>query len=207
VKSLRTAGGLVLFAALASLPVAYLLRPEAPPPPALYPMPAFSLTSEQGAPFGAKDVAGKVLVANFIFTSCPTVCPALTAHMARIQKRFAAEDRVHLLSFSVDPKNDTPAALRAYGEKFGQDPRRWTFLTGDLAAIESAVEQGFKIRMEGAADPDATAFDIVHGEHFVVADGHGVIRGYYQPTAEDLERLADDVERLLAEPLDQSPTP
>ena len=205
-NSVRLLGGLVAVAALISLPIAYFLRPEAPPLPALYPMPAFSLTSEQGQPFGAKDVAGKVVVANFIFTSCPTVCPALTSHMARIQQRFEREARVHLLSFSVDPKNDTPEKLAAFGRQFGQDPRRWTFLTGELDTVETAIERGFKIRMEGAGDPEATAFDIVHGEHFVVVDAQGVIRGYYQPTAEELERLADDVARLLDEPANPSHT-
>ncbi len=199
-RGLRTAAGLVLASALIAVPIAWFLLPEPPPLPSLYPMPAFSLTSEQGRPFGAADVQGKVVVANFIFTSCPTVCPLLTAHMAKIQERFAAEDRVHLLSFSVDPKNDTPAKLQGFAAQYRQDPARWTFLTGELAAVETAIEKGFKIHMDGAGDPAATAFDIVHGEHFVLVDAKGTIRGYYQPSHEELERLAGDVERLLAEP-------
>jgi len=199
VKSLRTLAGLVLFAAVASLPIAWLLLPEPPPLPALYPMPSFSLTSEQGKPFGAGDLKGKVAIANFIFTSCPTVCPMLTSHMARVQERFAGEPGVHLVSFSVDPKNDTPEVLAAFGRKFGQDPARWTFLTGDLEAVKRAVVEGFKIHVAGVDDPNATAFDIVHGEHFVLVDKNGTIRGYYQPR--DLERLGDDAERLLAEEL------
>ncbi|HEY0839446.1 MAG TPA: SCO family protein, partial [Vulgatibacter sp.] len=162
-------------------------------------MPRFELTSEQGLPLRSGDVAGQVVVANFVFTSCPTVCPMLTAHMARLQDRLAGSPAVRLLSFSVDPRNDTPEVLRAYGEKYGQDPARWSFLTGDLAAITEAVEKGFKIGMQGAGDPDATAFDIVHGEHFVLVDDSGVIRGYYRPEPESLERLAADAERLAAE--------
>ena len=111
----------------------------------------------------AKDLAGKVVVANFIFTSCPTVCPTLTAHMARIQQRFAKTEGVHLLSFSVDPKNDTPEKLAAFAKEYGQDPARWTFLTGDIQAVEKAIVEGFKIHIGGAGDPEATAFDIVHG--------------------------------------------
>lgn len=197
-KSIRTLAGLLLISALVAVPVAFFLLP-APPLPALYPMPAFALTSEQGKRFGAQDVAGKVTVANFIFTNCPTVCPRLTSRMAELQKRFADEAGVHLLSFSVDPKNDTPPVLAAFGRQFGQDPSRWTFLTGDLAAVEKAVVEGFKVHMEGAGDPNATAFDIVHGEHFVLVDAGGIIRGYYQPGAEELEKLGDDVERLLDE--------
>lgn len=199
-KQLRTVLGLVAFAALVAAPIAYYLRPAPPPLRSLYPMPAFSLTTEQGRRLAAKDLVGKVVVANFIFTSCPTVCPTLTAHMARIQQRFAKNDGVHLLSFSVDPKNDTPEKMAAFAKEYGQDPARWSFLTGDIQAVEKAIVEGFKIHIDGAGDPEATAFDIVHGEHFVVIDANGIIREYYQPTAGDLERLADDVERLLDEP-------
>ena len=169
---------------------------EPAPLPALFPMPTFELTSEQGTAFHSGELAGKVVIANFVFTSCPTVCPMLTQHMASLQGRLADEEGVHLLSFSVDPRNDTPPVLREYGERFGQDPRRWTFLTGDVDAITQAVEKGFKIGMQGAADPDATAFDIVHGEHFVLVDAAGTIRGYYQPEPESLDALVRDARRL-----------
>lgn len=185
-------------AAIAAL-VAWLVRPGPEPLPVLYPMPEFELTTEQGTPLRSGDLAGEVVVANFVFTSCPTVCPLLTAHMARLQERLAGSPGVRLLSFSVDPKNDTPEVLKAYGEKYGQDPARWTFLTGDLSAITKAVEKGFKIGIQGAGDPDATAFDIVHGEHFVLVDTDGAIRGYYRPEPESLDRLAIDAARLAAE--------
>lgn len=193
--------GLVTAAALLALPLAWWLA-EAPaePLPALYPMPAFSLTNEQGQAFGADRVKGKVVVANFIFTNCPTVCPMLTTHMAKLQERLAKVPDVHHLSFSVDPRNDTPEVLKAYGTSFGQDPARWTFLTGDFASIAGAVEKGFKIHMAGGDTENASAFDIVHGEHFVLVDRSGIIRGYYQPTGERLDELVRDVERLLDEP-------
>lgn len=198
-RGFRSAAAWIGGAAIIAAIVAWLVRPAPEPLPSLYPMPRFELTSEQGLPLRSSDLAGEVVVANFVFTSCPTVCPMLTAHMARLQDRLAGSPRVRLLSFSVDPKNDTPEVLRAYGEKYGQDPARWSFLTGDLASITEAVEKGFKIGMQGAGDPDATAFDIVHGEHFVLVDAAGVIRGYYRPEPESLERLAADAERLAAE--------
>ncbi|AKU91053.1 SCO family protein [Vulgatibacter incomptus] len=167
--------------------------------PALYPMPSFELTGQDGKAFSSKALEGKVVVANFVFTSCPTVCPTLTAKMAELQKALAKEEQVHLMSFSVDPKNDTPEVLKAYGEKFGQDPSRWTFVTGDLAEVMKAVELGFRIGVTGADDPEATAFDIVHGEHFVLVDAKGMIRGYYAPTPEALARLAEDARTVAAE--------
>ncbi len=194
--------GLALIGAgtLLAAVVAWLtLSMRSDPLPSLYPMPAFDLVSEQGEPFASSELWGEVVVANFIFTNCPTVCPMLTAEMAKLQGRLAAQPGIHLLSFSVDPKNDTPEVLAAYGEKFGQDPGRWTFLTGELAAINEAVEKGFKIGMQGADDPEATAFDIVHGEHFVLVDANGVIRGYYRPEPEAFDRLVEDATRLAKE--------
>lgn len=193
--------GVGTVAALIALPLAFFLADEPLEPlPRLYPMPAFSLTDEEGAPFGARQVEGKVVVANFIFTNCPTVCPMLTTHMAKLQERLGSLPDVHHLSFSVDPRNDTPEVLKAYGATFGQDPTRWTFLTGEFTAIATAVEKGFKIHMAGGDVENATVFDIVHGEHFVLVDRDGVIRGYYQPNAEHLDNLVRDVERLLGEP-------
>lgn len=193
---------MVLAAALIAAPIAFFLLPDPQPPlPALYPMPAFELTDEQGRIARGAEFRGRVLVANFIFTSCPTVCPVLTGHMAGLQNRLADLPDVHLLSFSVDPKNDTPEVLAAYGREHGQDPGRWSFLTGEMGAVEAAVVEGFKVRMDGAADPEATAFDIVHGEHFVVVDRSGMIRGYYQPSNDGLQQLVTDVHRLHQEAL------
>lgn len=193
--------GLVTAAALIALPLAWWLAQEPLEPlDRLYPMPAFSLTDQEGAAFGAEQVKGKVVVANFVFTNCPTVCPMLTTHMAKLQERLARFPDVHHLSFSVDPRNDTPEVLKAYGASFRQDPSRWTFLTGEFSAIATAVEKGFKIHMAGGDVENATAFDIVHGEYFVLVDRDGVIRGYYQPNEERLANLVRDVERLLDEP-------
>lgn len=169
-----------------------------PPLPRLYALPPFSLLDDAGAPFGPDRLAGKASIVNFIFTSCPTVCPALTAKMARLQGTIA-EPGVQFISVSVDPTNDTPEVLRAYGARFGRDPQRWTFVTGELEAVKRAVEEGFRVAMEGADRPNATAWDIVHGEHFVLVDRSGIIRGFYRPEDDDLARLARDAVRLSRE--------
>jgi protein SCO1/2 len=170
------------------------------PPPRLATLPELALTDDAGRPFGPERLAERVTVVNFIFTSCQTVCPALSAKMAGLQRRLA-DPRVQLVSISVDPRHDTPDVLRAYGERFGRDPARWTFVTGELAAVQRAVEDGFRVAMEGADRPGATAFDIVHGEHFVVVDPVGAIRGYYRPDDEGLARLERDALRVAREEL------
>ncbi len=117
------------------------------------------------------------------------------AHISEVPKDLP----VRFVSFSVDPKHDTPEVLRAYGEKYDQDPARWTFLTGELGAVMKAVEEGFRIGVTGADDPDATPFDIVHGEHFVLIDRKGTIRGYYPNADPSLKRLVEDAKRLAKE--------
>lgn len=167
-------------------------RAASEPPPPLHAMPSFEMTGEQGAPVSSRDLAGQVLVVNFIFTRCPTVCPRLSARMARVQEMLSDLPAVRLLSFSVDPAHDTPERLREYGGRFGQDPARWTFLTGDVEAVKAAVQAGFKIGYRGED------VDITHGEHMVLVDAQGRIRGYYGTTEEDLERLARHA-RVLSE--------
>ncbi|MFO7156098.1 MAG: SCO family protein [Pseudomonadota bacterium] len=196
----RTIAGIAigLLACLAIWAGVTWLSPEQPLPE-LFPMPEFELTSEQGKAVRAEDLRGQVVVANFIFTRCPTVCPGLTARMARLQSEIPADLPVRLVSFSVDPRHDTPEVLREYGEKYGQDPRRWTFLTGDFEAVLKAVEEGFRIGVKGVEDPNASPFDIVHGEHFVLIDRKGRIRGYYPNAEPDLRQLVRDAKRLARE--------
>lgn len=167
--------------------------------PELFPMPDFRFVSEQGEAFGSEDLRGKVVVANFIFTRCPTVCPALTARMAKMQTQVPEDLPIHFVSFSVDPRHDTPQVLREFGQKYDQDPARWTFLTGELGEVMQAVEEGFRIGVSGAEDPDASPFDIVHGEHFVLVDQKGTIRGYYPNAEPSLKRLVQDAQRLARE--------
>jgi protein SCO1/2 len=175
-------------------PAAWYLarRAASEPPPPLYAMPAFALTNEQGQPVSSSDLDGQVLVASFIFTRCPSVCPRLTARMARVQRMVEDLPAVHLVSFTVDPAYDTPERLREYAGRFGQDPARWTFLTGDVQAVKDAVQAGFRIGYKGEG------VDITHGEHMVLVDPQGQIRAYYGTTDEDLERLVRDARSLAA---------
>ena len=106
---------------------------------------------------------------------------------------------------SVDPTHDTPEVLAAYADKFGADPERWRFLTGPLDAIEKTVVKGFKIHM-GEPKPNAddpTLIEIMHGEHFVLVDAAGTIRGYYRAEEPELEQLARDVRALADERIAQ----
>jgi protein SCO1/2 len=169
-----------------------------PPLPELGAVPAFSLESQEGTPFGSKQLEGCVWAVAFMFTRCPTVCPRITRFMQRLQRTAKSKGvDLRLLSISVDPDNDTPAVLKSYARRFDADLSSWTFLTGDFEAIKKTSEDGFKLALEGRADPAAKDFGIVHGSHLVLIDRHAKIRGYYRTDDEqEAARLLADAKRL-----------
>jgi protein SCO1 len=184
-----------VLAAIVALPLAHrVLGPRAQPLPVLGTVPPFHFHDQNGAPFGPETLRGKPWVADFVFTRCPTVCPLLTERLAALAPRL--DERVHLVSLSVDPDFDTPQRLRDFAEVHGATSVRWHFLTGDSAAIQRAVTEGFKISLSRDG-PDGDFLSIVHGVHLVLVDGVGQIRGYYDSDdPEALERLVRDVRRL-----------
>jgi protein SCO1/2 len=164
-------------------------------------LPNFELVDQDDQPFSLDRMSGRVWIANFIFTSCATVCPALTARMHDIQTRVADEDDIRLVSFSVDPVHDTPEKLRAYAHRFEADPARWTFVTGPLETVEKTVQDGFKMTMQQPkVDDDPGFFDIVHGERFVLVDREGRIRGYFDANDESTEQLLRAARQLVDAP-------
>jgi protein SCO1/2 len=119
--------------------------------------------------------------------------------MAELQERLGrrATD-VRLVSFSVDPENDTPPVLATYATRAGANPARWTFVTGPLDDLQRAVVLGFKMSAEKVAT-GANAYDVTHGDWFVLVDRAGDLRGYYRTTEpQDFDTLVADVTRLDA---------
>jgi protein SCO1 len=185
----------LVLAAIVALPLLrQALGPPAQPLPVLGSVPAFQFQDQTGAPFSPQTLRGKPWVADFIFTRCPTVCPLLTERLAALAPQLGT--RVHLVSISVDPDFDTPERLRAFSEAHGAVLPRWHFLTGDTAAIQRAVTDGFKISLTHEG-PETDFLSIVHGVHLVLVDGEGHIRGYYDSDdPEAIERLVHDAHRL-----------
>jgi protein SCO1/2 len=175
--------------------------------PVLLALPSFQLTEQRGRPFGSAELAGRVWIANFIFTSCRTICPRLTAQMARIQERLRPHgDAVHLVSVSVDPRADTPPILAAYARRHGADDDRWSFLTGSQEAVERLVRNGFHQTMdpmtarEQGPEGEKDLLDIAHASSFVLVDRRGRIRGHYDSDGPGLLQIIHDAAELLAEP-------
>ena len=167
--------------------------------PALGSVGTFSLTDQAGRPVNAESMRGHVWAAAFFFTRCPTVCPRITRRMRDLQLGAAKDSvKLQLVSFSVDPDNDTPEVLAAYAKQYNADLATWRFLTGDLEVVRRTSEQGFKLALDGKATAGADHFGLFHGSHLVLVDGAGQIRGYYR-TSEDsqMAQLLSDA-KLLA---------
>ena len=156
-----------------------LMRRSAPPP--LVMVDKWELTDHFGQKFGSKDLEGKVFIANFFFTRCPTICPQLIEKMNEVRKRFEHDEDVVFVSFSVDPAYDTPAVLRSYREKSHISANNWVFLTGSQDDMVNVVMNKMKLHVgekepiEGLTSADEL-FDISHVAEFVLFDQDGNLR-------------------------------
>jgi protein SCO1/2 len=182
-----------------AVPVLNQVRRAPPPPlPVLGTLPDFRLTDQDGHAFGGAELRGYVWMAGFIFTRCPTICPAISARMAKIQHRARGiEEGFRLVSFSVDPTYDTPERLSEYARRFRASPRMWKMLTGSIDTMKGTVENGLKIAMGTPAGENDFA-SLFHGTHFVLVDRDLRIRGYYDSSAPDVEdRVLHDATMLI----------
>jgi protein SCO1 len=167
----------VLIAVFAAALLQQLRRPE--PPPILGQVPDFTLTNRDGRPVRRADLAGKPWIADFIFTRCPASCPIMTARMAKLTRELPNDSAVRLVSFTVDPDHDTPQVLQQYAASF-KAPDRWLFLTGDKQELYRLSKEGFKLGIEMNPLPATGSIEpILHSTRFVLVDGEGKIRGYY----------------------------
>ncbi|HXZ44509.1 MAG TPA: SCO family protein [Syntrophobacteria bacterium] len=116
-------------------------------------LPDFSLTERSGRNVTLADLRGKVWIANFIYTHCTDTCPLQSARIAKLQDDFVSEWDLRFVSITVDPMRDTPKVLAQYAARFGADPERWLFLTGEKQAIYALAQQGFHLSVEAPEAP------------------------------------------------------
>jgi protein SCO1/2 len=174
-------------------------RPEHKAMPDLGTVTPFALVDELGQPFTDEAMRGHVTIVSFIFTRCDTICPVTAMKMSRIQeKTFDVGSSVKLVSFSVDPKYDTPDKLDAFGKKYLADPERWHFVTGDYDKVYKVIEGPFMTSMMRLPDKPNGVPDIAHGGYFLLVDQHLHIRGTYDSDRiHQLDELMKDA-RFLA---------
>lgn len=155
-------------------------------------IPPFDLIAQNGQPFHSQALAGKIWVADFIYTTCPGPCPRMTSQMREVQDALLRLPDVRLVSFTVDPANDTPPVLAAYAKTHGAAPSIWYFLTGPVSTLQMLDRDAFKLgKIDGTMQ---------HSTRFVLVDGKGKIRGYYDTSeAAAIPKVIADIHALVAE--------
>ena len=188
-----------LFAAITLfvLASAYLqIKYQQPPLQKYRSLPDFQLVDQDGHPFGLADLKGKVWLAAFIYTTCPGPCPVVTRNVSQLQAGAFQNGDVRFVTFTMDPKNDSPAVLKQYGDKFHTTPGKWIFLTGNQEKIFDLVRNGFTLAI---ADKTPNA-PIVHSTKLALVDRDGTVRGYYDGIGEvQSAQILRDIQRLLHE--------
>jgi protein SCO1/2 len=156
----------------------------------------FSFTNQEGKEVNNAYVDGKVYVADFFFTTCPTICPVMKTQMLRVYEKFKNEPNFMILSHTLDPEHDTPELLKDYAGKIGiEDDKIWNFLSGNQ---EKIFEIGQTSYLTTAMSDKNEPGGILHSGAFVLVDQQGRIRGVYDGTKEDqVNRLMKDIPKLL----------
>lgn len=170
------------------------------PPPVMSQVPEFALVDHDGQPFSRDSMLGKVWVAGFMFTSCPSTCPKISRAMLDLQHRYEQHKigDVSLVSFSVDPENDTPQVLARYAEHLGADTTHWRFVTGPLADMQKLVVGGFASAMDKQNGPSGMV-DIAHTTKLVLIDPDGNVRGYYASDEVGIDEVFHRSQHVLRE--------
>lgn len=156
---------------------------------------SFEFLNQNGEKISEKDYDGFVYVADFFFTTCPSICPIMTDNMLKIQSYIKDKKKVKLLSFSVTPEIDSVQVLKEYSIEKGVDDKYWNLLTGDKSKIYSLARKSFLVVKENA---ESNSHDMIHTENFVLVDREKRIRGFYNGTDdEDIEVLKEDIDILI----------
>ena len=157
----------------------------------------FKLINQNGKTVTQDDYKNKIYVADFFFTTCQTICPIMTNHMAQIQKALINDDDVLLLSHTVTPKIDTVAQLKRYALEKGVNDAKWNLVTGDKKQIYELARKSYLAVKDFG---DGGDFDMIHTENFMLIDKKRQIRGFYDGTnAEDIDKLLEDIKILKQE--------
>lgn len=161
-------------------------------------IPDFQFVSQDGDIVSAQTMAGKIYVADFFFTTCPTICPKMKTQLKRVYDRFKGNPNVMLLSHTIDPTHDSVAVLREFALSLGVEGKQWLFVTGDKEKIYDIGQNSY---MVSAAEDASAPGGVVHSGAFILVDTKKHIRGIYDgTTAEGVDKLMADMDKVLAEP-------
>ena len=161
----------------------------------------FALTNQNGKLVTQKNYENKIYIADFFFTTCPTICPIMTKNMASIQDKILNDEDVMLLSHSVTPDIDSVPQLKKYALEKGVKDSKWNLVTGDKQQIYELARKSY---MAVKTDGDGGPYDMIHTENFILVDKERRIRGFYDGTdSEEMKKLLSDLEILKSSYTDQ----
>ncbi|RXF72242.1 SCO family protein [Arcticibacter tournemirensis] len=160
-------------------------------------IPSFSFINQDSAAITNKDFDGKIYVADFFFTTCPSICPVMHRNMLKVYDKFKDNPQVMIASHTIDYKHDTPAILKEYATKLGVSGKQWQFLRGSRDSVYTLAEKHYLV----AVNEDKSApGGYIHQGWFVLIDKEKRLRGAYDGTQPDqVEQMISDMETLLKE--------
>ena len=163
-------------------------------------IPDFIFQNQQGNTITQDDFNNKIYIANFFFTSCPSICPSLMKYTKLIHDKFIDDDELILISHTVHPEHDSVDVLKAYAELYGISESKWHLVTGDKHKIYEISREGyFAINYNPSRGKDA----FIHTENVILIDKEKRIRGIYNGTKlHEMKRLIEDIYTLKREYLD-----
>ena len=160
-------------------------------------IPNFKFLNQDSLWISQKDMAGKIYVADFFFTTCPTICPTMKTQLLRIYDKFAEDDRVRILSHTIDPEYDGVRVLKDYAKKLNITSPRWNLVTGKKSDIYRLGEKSYMVTAQEDANEEG---GFVHSGAFILVDQNRHVRGIYDGTKEeDVNHLIEDMTLLLKE--------
>ena len=160
-------------------------------------IPNFKFINQDSVEVTELDYAEKIYVADFFFTSCPTICPKMKTQMLRIYQRYLTNSNIKFLSHSIDPDYDRPAVLKSYANRLEVDAKKWNFVTGPKEAIYQIAQKSY---MVSAQEDKQEVGGFVHSGAFILVDSQRHVRGIYDGTKEvEVNKLIEDIEILLHE--------
>lgn len=188
---------LCVLAALFCLSTLTACRPAPEPLPVISTIDIpYTFVNQDNQPVSQDLFDGRILVADFFFTTCPTICPVMKSQMLRVYEKFKDNDQVILLSHTIDPEHDSVEVLREYAARLGIDAGGWHMVTGDKEEIYDTAYRYGLAAMEDERAPGG----FIHSGSFTLVDRQGRIRGYYQGTEDDpVNQLIKDIRRLFDE--------
>jgi len=161
-------------------------------------IPAFKYINQYGDSTGSKNLDGKIYVADFFFTSCPSICPIMQRNMLNVYNAFKDNADFKIISFTIDPKHDSVPVLKNYADKLGVTGNSWWFLRGDRDSVYRIASNSYLV---GVSQDSTAAGGYVHQGYFVLIDKQKRVRGSYDGTdMKQVSQLIDDIKILQAEP-------